>query len=107
LETDRWLAPAEKFGKRFVNLCNSEQGNVFLERADSLYAVTRTKPGLSLVLSHPLWYTTKDGPAHDRQHDAKSMLQANHGSGHQVLFVDIRDFASSPQSHVVKMLKTS
>ena len=107
LETDRWLAPAERIGKRFVDLCNSEHGNVFLEQADSLYAVTRTKPGLSLVLSHPLWYTTKDGPAHDRQHDAKSMLQANHGAGHQVLFVDIRDFASSPQSHVVKMLEAS
>jgi DEAD/DEAH box helicase domain-containing protein len=104
LETDRWLASAERTGKRFVDLCNSEHGNVFLEKADSLYAVTRKKQGLSLVLSHPLWYTTKDGPAHDRQHDAKSILQANHGSAHQILFVDIREVASAPQSYVVKML---
>lgn len=105
LETDRWLAPAERIGKRFVDLCKSEQGNVILEKADSLFAVTRLKPGRSLILSHPLWFTTKDGPAHDRQHDAKAMLQANHGLGHQVELVDIRDFATSPQSYVVKMLE--
>ena len=40
LDTDRWLAPAGRIGKRFVDLCNSEHGNVFLEQADSLYAVT-------------------------------------------------------------------
>ncbi len=104
LETDRWLGNATKIAKRFVDLCDRERGSVFAERADSLYAVTRRKPGLSLVLSHPLWYTTKEGPAHDRQHDAKAVLRANHGSDHEVVFVDIREFANSPQSHVVKML---
>lgn len=107
LDTDRWLAPAERIGDRFVGLCNSENGDVFLEKADSLFAVTRRKPGLSLVLSHPLWYTSKDGPAQDRQHDAKLMLQANHGPDHEVKFVDIREFAVSPQSFVIKMLDAS
>lgn len=105
LETDRWLAPSQKIGNRFVELCRSEDGDVFLEQADSLYAISRLKPGRSLVLSHPLWYTAKDGPAQDRQHNAKMMLQANHGPAHQVEFVDIRDLATSPQTHVVKLLE--
>lgn len=105
LETDRWLAPSQKIGKRFVELCKSEDGDVFLEQADSLYAISRQKPGRSLVLSHPLWYTAKDGPAQDRQHNAKMMLQANYGPAHQVEFVDIRDLATSPQTHVVKLLE--
>lgn len=105
LDTDRWLASSQKIGSRIVELCNSEDGDVFLEQADSLFAVTRLNPGRSLVLSHPLWYTTKDGPAQDRQHDAKLMLQANHGPAHQVDFVDIRDLAASPQTYVVKLLE--
>ncbi len=104
LDTNRWLGSAQRLGTRFADLCNSHDGKVFVEEADSLVAVTRVKQGRSLILSHPLWYTSKDGLAQDRQVDAKALLQSNHGSAHQVEFVDIRDFATSPQTYVVKML---
>lgn len=106
LDTDRWLASDEKIGKRFVELCNIDNANVILEKADSLFAVTRPNAGLSLILSHPLWYTKKDGLVQDRQHDAKMTLQANHGPNHEIEFIDIREFAASPQSFVIKMLNT-
>lgn len=104
LDTDRWLGSSERIAKRFVELCNIDNGNVILERADSLLAVTRLDPGLSLILSHPLWYTKKEGLVQDRQLDAKMTLQANHGTNHEIEFIDIREFAAYPQSFVIKML---
>ncbi len=103
LNTGRWLASAEKLGNRFADLCNVHDGKVSVEQVDSLIAVT-SSAGQSFVLSHPLWHTTKEGLFQDRQHDAKMLLQGNYGPSHKVQFVDVRDFANSPQIYVVKML---
>ena len=104
LETDRWLGAAEDIGGRFIKLCNDESEGVFLEQAQKLLAVTRITPGISLILCHPLWCTTREAPKHDWQHDAQTVLRTKYGPGHKVLFVDVRDLAISPQSYIVDVM---
>ena len=105
LEIDRWLKSAEDIGNRFINLCNNADEKASLERVHNLFAVTtQGKQGLSLILCHPLWCTTSESPKHAWQRDAKSMLQTKYGSNHKILFVDVRDLAISPQSHIVTII---
>lgn len=103
LDTDRWLGSANDTAQRFAALCNHHAGNVVVEQADGLVAVTGSGR-LSLVLSHPLWHM-REGLAQDAQRNAKLMLEANHGNALKVDFVDIRDFAHHPQAYIVKMLE--
>ncbi|WP_219999903.1 DEAD/DEAH box helicase [Halomonas sp. LBP4] len=105
LDTGRWLGRADEIGQRFAELCNADGGSVRVEQADSLIAVT-VGNRLSLVLSHPLWHT-REGLAHDRQVNAKFELQANHGAGLVVEFVDVRDLVLHPQAYVIKMLEAA
>lgn len=102
LDTSRWLGKAGHLGQRFADLCNYHEGNVRVEQADGLVAVS-SGSRQSLVLSHPLWHT-REGLSQDIQKNAKLMLEANHGAGVKVDFVDIRDFAHHPQTYIVKML---
>ncbi|MES0826578.1 DEAD/DEAH box helicase [Ruegeria sp. SCP11] len=103
LDTSRWLGNAQEIGQRFADLCNHHEGSVQVEHADGLVAVTGGGR-LSLVLSHPLWHL-REGLAQDAQKNAKLLLEANHGAGLRVEFVDIRDFAHHPQTYIVKMLE--
>lgn len=103
LDTTRWLGDARGIGQRFADLCNHHEGSVQVEQADGLVAVTGGNK-LSLVLSHPLWHM-REGLAQDIQKNAKLLLEANHGMGLKVEFVDIRDFAHHPQTYIVKMLE--
>ena len=106
LETDRWLGSAEDIGNRFIKLCNNEDKKISLKRFHNLFAVTTgTKQGLSLVLSHPLWCTTPGSYEHDWQRNTKAKIQTTYGPSHEVLFVDIRDLAISPQSYIVDVIK--
>ena len=103
LQTSRWLGVAQGIGQRFANLCNHHEGSVQVELADGLVAVTDANK-LSLVLAHPLWHMRED-LAQDTQNNAKLLLEANHGMGLKVEFVDIRDVAHHPQTYIVKMLE--
>ena len=106
LEIGRWLKSAEVIGSRFVKLCDGKFGKVSLKQTNNLFAVTiQAKQSLSLVLCHPLWCTTSGSPKHDWQRDTKTKLQNEYGPSHKISFVDIRDFAISPQSYIVGIIK--
>lgn len=102
LTIERWLGNAHDLGDRFANLCKDFGINVEVEDAAGLVAIRKGEER-GFILSHPLWHP-REGLAQEAQINAKLEMQANHGPGINVEFVDIRSFAMHPQEYVVSIL---
>ena len=102
LNTGRWLDQAERYARRFVDLCARSETHVEVEQAGDLWSIVA--PGRrALVLGHPLWHP-REGYAPDVMVEAKMELQALHGATLNLDFIDIRQFALEPQAFMVRVM---